>query len=60
VYFGVKAGNDNAQKAIDSTPSAIDGLQDESSKVAAFAARMDSGQAQDAVATYRALRGDSD
>jgi hypothetical protein len=55
-YFGVKAGNDNTQKAIDSTQKAIDGLKDEASKTAAFAAHMDSAQAQDAVTTYQALR----
>jgi hypothetical protein len=49
-YFGVKAGNDNTQKAITATQNAIDGLKDESSKAAAFAAHMNSEPAQDAVA----------
>lgn len=55
-YFGVKAGNDNAQKAIDGTQKAIDGLRDEASKTAAFAAHMNGEDAQGAVATYQALR----
>jgi hypothetical protein len=58
-YFGVKAGNDNTEKALAGTQNAIDGLKDESSKVAAFAAHMDSKQAQDAVVTYQALRNGS-
>lgn len=55
-YFGVKAGNDNTQKAIDGTQKAIDGLRDEASKTAAFAAHMNGEDAQGAVATYQALR----
>ena len=37
-YFGVKAGNDSTQKAIDGTSKAIDGLKDESAKAQTFAA----------------------
>ena len=55
-YFGVKAGNDNTQKAIDGTQKAIEALRDEASKTAAFAAHMNGDDAQDAVATYQALR----
>jgi hypothetical protein len=42
---------------MDSTQKAMDSLKDESSKAAAFAAHMNQDQAQDAVATYQALRG---
>ena len=41
---------------MDSTQKAMDSLKDESSKTAAFAAHMNQDQAQDAVATYQALR----
>jgi hypothetical protein len=55
-YFGVKAGNDNTEKALNSTQNAIEGLRDEASKATAFAAHMDGAQARSAVDTYVSLR----
>ena len=55
-YFGVKAGNDSTQKAIDGTSKAIDGLKDESAKAQTFAAHMDPGKVSEAISDYQALR----